>query len=108
VKTHIFKPFCLTVFGVPIVEIERLTVLIKKAQAIYKTIPIARFQTLGVAGSGGGTDRNYANFAGTSTLDALGLVGGGSHTLNEYIELDRIPARIYLLTKLIMDLGSSR
>jgi glutamate carboxypeptidase len=82
--------------------------LIKRAQAIYKTIPITRFQTLGVAVSGGGTDGNYANFAGTSTLDALGLVGGGAHTKDEYIELDRIPARIYLLTKLMMELGSSK
>jgi glutamate carboxypeptidase len=92
----------------PFPENDKTNALIKKAQAIYKTIPISRFQTLGVAVSGGGTDGNYANFAGTSTLDALGLVGGGAHTLDEYIELDRIPARIYLLTKLIMDLGSSR
>jgi glutamate carboxypeptidase len=91
----------------PFPENARTNALIKKAQAIYQTIPIARFQTLGVAVSGGGTDGNYANFAGTSTLDALGLVGGGAHTLGEYIELDRIPARIYLLTRLIMDLGSS-
>jgi glutamate carboxypeptidase len=91
----------------PFPENARTNALIKQAQAIYRTIPISRFQTLGVAGSGGGTDGNYANFAGTSTLDALGLVGGGSHTLDEYIELERIPARIYLLTKLIMDVGSS-
>jgi glutamate carboxypeptidase len=91
----------------PFPENNKTNALIKKAQAIYQTIPIDRFQTLGVAVSGGGTDGNYANFVGTSTLDALGLVGGGEHTLGEYIELDRVPARIYLLTKLIMDLGAS-
>jgi glutamate carboxypeptidase len=90
----------------PFPENNKTNALIKKAQAIYQTIPIARFQTLGVAVSGGGTDGNYANFSGTSTLDALGLVGGEPHTLGEYIELDRIPPRIYLLTKLIMDLGA--
>ena len=77
--------------------------LVKKAQAIYQTIGLK----LGVEGSGGGTDGNYAAVVGTATLDALGLVGGGAHTEAEYIEIDRIAPRIYLLTKLIMDLGAS-
>jgi glutamate carboxypeptidase len=76
-------------------------VLVKKAQAIYQTIGLK----LGVEGSGGGTDGNYAAAVGTTTLDALGLVGGGAHTKEEYIEIDRIAPRIYLLTKLLMDLG---
>jgi glutamate carboxypeptidase len=80
--------------------------LIQKAQAIYQTIPVAGTK-LGTKGSGGGTDGNYANYVGTSTLDALGPVGGGAHTKDEYIKLERIPARIYLLTKLIMALGGS-
>lgn len=75
--------------------------LVKKAQAIYQTIGLK----LGVEGSGGGTDGNYAAAVGTTTLDALGLVGGGAHTKDEYIEIDRIAPRIYLLTKLLMDLG---
>jgi glutamate carboxypeptidase len=77
--------------------------LVKKAQAIYQTIGLK----LGVEGSGGGTDGNYAAAVGTTTLDALGLVGGGAHTEAEYIDIDRIAPRIYLLTKLIMDLGTS-
>jgi len=81
--------------------------LIQKAQDIYKTIPITGFTRLGTKSSGGGTDGNYANYVGTSTLDALGPVGGGAYTKDEYIKLERIPARIYLLTKLIMNLGSS-
>jgi glutamate carboxypeptidase len=75
---------------------------VKKAQAIYQTIGLK----LGVEGSGGGTDGNYAAAVGTTTLDALGLVGGGAHTKEEYIEIDRIAPRIYLLTKLLMDLGN--
>jgi glutamate carboxypeptidase len=78
--------------------------LVKKAQAIYQTIGLK----LGVEGSGGGTDGNYAAAVGTTTLDALGLVGGGAHTKDEYIEIDRIAPRIYLLTKLLMDLGNGR
>ncbi|BAY24367.1 peptidase M20 [Calothrix sp. NIES-2100] len=77
--------------------------LVKKAQAIYQTIGLK----LGVEGSGGGTDGNYAASVGTSTLDALGPVGGGAHSPDEYINLDRIAPRIYLLTKLLMDLGSA-
>jgi glutamate carboxypeptidase len=78
--------------------------LVKKAVAIYQQIGLK----LGVEGSGGGTDGNYAAIVGTSTLDALGPVGGGAHGATEYIDLDRIAPRIYLLTKLIMDLASSR
>ncbi|HEY9708924.1 MAG TPA: glutamate carboxypeptidase [Oculatellaceae cyanobacterium] len=78
--------------------------LVKKAQAIYQRIGLK----LGVEGSGGGTDGNYAAFVGTTTLDALGPVGGGAHGPDEYIDLDRIAPRIYLLTKLLMDLGASR
>jgi glutamate carboxypeptidase len=79
----------------------RTDALVKKAQAIYQKIGFK----LGVEGSGGGTDGNYAASVGTNTLDALGLVGGGAHGTDEYIELDRIAPRIYLLTELIMDLG---
>lgn len=77
--------------------------LVKKAQAIYQTIGLK----LGVEGSGGGTDGNYAASVGTTTLDALGPVGGGAHSPDEYIELNRIAPRIYLLTKLLIDLGTS-
>jgi glutamate carboxypeptidase len=77
--------------------------LVKKAQAIYKEIQL----NLGVEGSGGGTDGNYAAAVGTATLDALGPVGGGAHGVDEYIDLERIAPRIYLLTKLLMDLGAS-
>jgi glutamate carboxypeptidase len=77
--------------------------LVKKAQTIYQQIGFK----LGVEGSGGGTDGNYAASVGTATLDALGPVGGGAHGPDEYIDLDRISPRIYLLTKLLMDLGAS-
>ena len=77
--------------------------LVKKAQAIYQEIGLK----LGVEGSGGGTDGNYAASVGTTTLDALGPVGGGAHGPDEYIDLERIAPRLYLLTRLLMDLGAS-
>jgi glutamate carboxypeptidase len=78
------------------------TALIVKAQSIYREIGLE----LGTEGSGGGTDGNYTASVGTATLDALGPVGGGAHTLNEYIELERIAPRIYLLARLIMEVSS--
>ncbi|MGE3872190.1 MAG: glutamate carboxypeptidase, partial [Parvibaculaceae bacterium] len=73
--------------------------LVEKAQDFYREIGLR----LGVEGSGGATDGNYSAAAGTTTLDALGPVGGGAHTRDEYIEIDRIGPRIYLLARLIMD-----
>ena len=77
--------------------------LVKKAQAIYQQIGLG----LGVEGSGGGTDGNYTASVGTATLDALGPVGGGAHSQDEYIDLNRIAPRIYLLTSLLMDLEAT-
>lgn len=75
--------------------------LVKQAQGIYQELGLK----LGVEGSGGGTDGNYTAAVDTTTLDALGLVGGGAHSSDEYIDLDRIAPRIYLLSKLMMKLG---
>ncbi len=79
----------------------RTDALVQKSQAIYREIGLK----LGVEGSGGATDGNFAAAVGTATLDALGPVGGGAHGAEEYIEIDRIAPRIYLLTRLLMDLG---
>lgn len=73
--------------------------LVAKAKAFYREIGLQ----LGVEGSGGATDGNYSASVGTTTLDALGPVGGGAHTRDEYIDIDRIGPRIYLLARLIMD-----
>lgn len=71
--------------------------LVKQAQVIYRELGLG----LGVEGSGGGTDGNYAASVGTATLDALGPVGGRAHSADEYIDLERIAPRLYLLTKLL-------
>jgi glutamate carboxypeptidase len=76
--------------------------LVAKARSIYQEIGLE----LRAEGSGGGTDGNYTASVGTATLDALGPVGGGAHTLNEYIDIGRIAPRIYLLTRLIMEVSS--
>ncbi|HZQ01723.1 MAG TPA: hypothetical protein VFB13_19425 [Reyranella sp.] len=67
----------------------------------------AELVDLGVEGSGGATDGNYSAIVGTTTLDAMGPVGGGAHTLDEYIDIDRVGPRIYLLARLMMDTARS-
>ena len=78
--------------------------LIEKAQSVYQEIG----KTLSVAGSGGGSDGNYTASVGTTTLDSLGFVGGGGHGVDEYLEIKSIAPRLYLLSRLLMDLGSGK
>lgn len=61
---------------------------------------------LGIEGSGGGSDANYAAIVGAVAVDGLGIVGGNDHTPDEYIELSSITPRLYLLTHILMDIGS--
>lgn len=60
---------------------------------------------LSIVGSGGGSDANYAASVGATSVDGLGIIGGGDHTPEEYIDISSIPSRLYLLTKMLMDVG---
>jgi glutamate carboxypeptidase len=53
---------------------------------------------------GGGSDGNFTSFAGTPTLDGLGLVGAFMHTQQEQITLDDIVPRIALLARILQTL----
>lgn len=54
--------------------------------------------------TGGGSDGNFTAALGVPTLDGLGCVGEGAHTLNESLLIERIPDRAALLAKLISTL----
>ncbi len=88
----------------PFVGGERTLALAKKAQAIYAELdgrPLAL-----VPGTGGGTDAGFANRSGkAAVLESLGLPGWGYHAKDEYIEIDAIVPRLYLSTRLLMDLA---
>lgn len=56
------------------------------------------------ASVGGGSDGNYTAAAGIPTLDGIGAVGEGAHSVNESIWIDRIADRTALLAKLIATL----
>ena len=52
-------------------------------------------------GTGGGSDGNFTGAIGTPTLDALGPMGGGAHSPEEYLDLTTLPERIAFVAALI-------
>ncbi len=77
--------------------------LATRAEAIYAGIG----RTLGRAGNGGASESALAAERGVPALDGLGPVGGGFHSEKEYLDLTTLTPRLYLLTKLIMELGKA-
>ncbi len=56
--------------------------------------------------SNGGTDAGFAGRSGhPAVLEGLGLAGWGYHAKNEYIEIDSIPPRLYLASRMLIELG---
>jgi glutamate carboxypeptidase len=51
--------------------------------------------------TGGGSDGNFTAALGVPTLDGLGCIGEGAHTLHENVVLATIPQRAALLAKLL-------
>ena len=82
--------------------------LAKHAQDIYGEIG----NTLVVrdVAEGGGTDAAFAALKTTATvIESFGLRGFGSHSNDaEYIDMDSIEPRLYLLTRMIMDVSQGR
>jgi glutamate carboxypeptidase len=84
---------------------DRQRALVKRAQGIYAEIG----KRLGVddSGKGGGTDAAFAALSGKPVvLENFGLMGYGQHSQEaEYVELDSIEPRLYLLARMIMEAG---
>lgn len=78
--------------------------LASRAQAIYGEIG----RKLTLEGSGGAADASLSAGAGTPTLDGFGIVGGGIHTLEEYAEVESVVPRLYLLSRMIMELAGAK
>ena len=80
--------------------------LVDKAVAIYKEVGA---ELTVIERTGGGTDAAYAALDGTPVIEGLGLPGFGYHSNNaEYVMIDAIPRRLYLSTRMIMDLAQGR
>jgi glutamate carboxypeptidase len=54
--------------------------------------------------AGGGSDGNFTGAMGIATLDGLGAMGRGYHTLEEYIEVDSLVTRGRLFAGLLAEL----
>ena len=87
----------------PLEVTDRSRALAKRAQAIYADLG----KQLGVdeSSKGAGTDAAFAALSGKPVvLENFGLVGFGYHSPDaEYVELESIEPRLYLMTRLIMD-----
>ncbi|MBN2990466.1 M20/M25/M40 family metallo-hydrolase [Pseudomonas cedrina subsp. fulgida] len=75
--------------------------LVAIAQGIYGELG----KKLTVEGSGGAADASLSAGVGTPTLDGFGIVGGNIHTADEYAEVESVVPRVYLLSRMIMELS---
>jgi glutamate carboxypeptidase len=80
--------------------------MVNKAVAIYKE---AGNDLTVIDRTGGGTDAAYAALNGKPVIESLGLPGFGYHSNTaEYVMIDAIPRRLYLATRMIMDLAQGK
>jgi glutamate carboxypeptidase len=57
--------------------------------------------TLTGTGTGGGSDGNFTAAMGVPTLDGLGAVGGGGHSVDEFVWIPSLPERTALMAALL-------
>jgi glutamate carboxypeptidase len=75
--------------------------LAAQAEAIYAGLGLKITR----GGNGGASESALAAEAGVPALDGLGPAAGGFHSESEYLLLGTVTPRLYLLTKLIQELG---
>jgi glutamate carboxypeptidase len=82
--------------------------LAKHAQRIYAEI--GKQLVVGAVAEGGGTDAAFAALKTRApVIERFGLRGFGAHSNDaEYIEIDSIEPRLYLLTRMIMDVSQGK
>jgi glutamate carboxypeptidase len=74
--------------------------LFRQAQSLAREMDI----DLGEASTGGGSDGNFTAAVGTPTLDGLGAVGDGAHSIGEHVVTRSMPQRAALLAALLLTL----
>jgi glutamate carboxypeptidase len=80
--------------------------LAKRAQQVYAELDDRSL--LLIPGTGGGTDAGYAGRSGkAAVLESFGLSGFGYHARDEYVELDSIAPRLYLMTRMLQEIGKN-
>jgi glutamate carboxypeptidase len=80
--------------------------LAREGQAIYAEIG----RTLDIVEmTGGATDASYANRSGKAVVvESFGLAGFGYHARDEYIDTGSIVPRLYLMTRMLTELGKNK
>jgi glutamate carboxypeptidase len=86
----------------PLTENPQIDALAARARAIYAELG----RTVELSGNGGASESALAMSEGTPALDGLGYVGGDFHTDHEWIDLNSITPRLYLFTRLLMEVGA--
>ena len=86
----------------PFPENAATNALAARAQKIYA----ATGRKLETGWNGGASESGLAAAAGVPALDGMGPAGGGYHSADEYLSLDTVTPRLYLLTELLMELGA--
>jgi glutamate carboxypeptidase len=87
----------------PLIETPAVDALAARARSIYAELG----KSLGKSGNGGASESAVAQSVGTPALDGLGLVGGDFHTDKEWIDLTSLTPRLYLFTRLLMEMGTN-
>lgn len=82
----------------------RTEALAATAQKIYGELG----KTLKLEVSGGAADASFSAGAGTPSLDGLGMIGGNAHTAEEFADVESMTPRLYLLTRLVMELSKGK
>jgi glutamate carboxypeptidase len=88
-------------FFPPLPENPGTEALAARAEAIYAGLG----KTITRGGNGGASESALAYEGGIPALDGLGPAAGGFHADTEYLLLSSLTPRLYLLTKLIQELG---
>jgi glutamate carboxypeptidase len=75
--------------------------LLTRAQKLYAEIDLK----LDGVSVGSSADIAFAAETGTPSIDGMAILGGGAHSVEDYADLSSIVSRVYLLTRMLMDLG---
>ena len=84
-------------FGRPPLEHKMSASLFVRAQLLAKQMNLS----LDECTAGGGSDGNFTAALGIPTLDGLGAVGDGAHSLREHVLINTMPQRAALLAALL-------
>ena len=90
----------------PFVATDRGRLLAMEGKEIYGEIG----RTLDIVEmTGGATDASYANRSGKAVVvESFGLAGFGYHARDEYIDAGSIVPRLYLMTRMLTELGKRK